>query len=30
VWQGVRVDDRAAAHHSTDGSPHTTVPTGGS
>ena len=30
VWQGVRVDDRAAAHPSTDGSRHTAVQTGGS
>jgi hypothetical protein len=29
VWQGVRMDDRAAAHHSTDGSSHTAVQTGG-
>jgi len=30
VWEGVRVNDRAAAHHATDGSRHTTVQTGGS
>ncbi len=30
VWEGVRVDDPAEAHHSTDGSRHTAVQTGGS
>ena len=30
VWQGVCVDERATAHHATDGSRHTAVQTGGS
>ena len=30
VWQGVRVDDRAAAHHAPDASTHTVAQTGGS
>ncbi|MDH4080647.1 MAG: hypothetical protein OEU68_12610 [Nitrospira sp.] len=29
VWEGVRVNDRAAAHHSADASTHTVVQTGG-
>lgn len=29
VWQGVRVDDRAPAHHSADASTHTVAQTGG-
>jgi len=30
VWEGVRVNDRAAAHHSADASTHAVAQTGGS